>query len=139
MVRQALSIAILFYSVLRCFPLDDPADSYVFNESRLATVRVTMTTNDFRTMLSSRRAAGPENVHKWVPATVEFDGLVLSNVAMRIKGNNSLGTAPGLEIPYKLDFNRFVPKQDLHGVKMLNLHSFATEYLKLSDFLSYGA
>jgi spore coat protein CotH len=78
--------------------LSDPSDVHVFNEGQISTIKVTLTPENYKIMLSSRTELGPDAVHQWVPVTVEFNELTLSNVAMRIKGNNSLAIK-GLAIP----------------------------------------
>ena len=47
-------------------------DFYVFNESQVALIKVTISPENYRTMLQSRNQLGPEAIHEWVPCDGEF-------------------------------------------------------------------
>lgn len=67
---------------------------------------------------------------KWVPVTIEFNGLRWENVGVRFKGNSTLRTswANGFDrMPFKLDFDEFEDEypearnQRFYGFKQLSL------------------
>jgi spore coat protein H len=63
-----------------------------------------------------------DRIFDYVPATLEWQGQSMFRVGVRYKGNSSYWTArDSLKRPFKLDFNRFVPKQQFFGLKKLNL------------------
>lgn len=63
-----------------------------------------------------------DRIFDYVPATLEWQGQRMFQVGVRYKGNSSYWTArDSLKRPFKLDFNRFVPKQKFFGLKKLNL------------------
>lgn len=71
----------------------------------------------------------PENP-MWVPATIEFDGRIWTNVGVRYKGNSSLTSgwrSGSLKLPLKLDFDEFedeypeINNQRFYGFKQLSL------------------
>ncbi|MBN1189316.1 MAG: CotH kinase family protein [Dehalococcoidales bacterium] len=71
----------------------------------------------------------PENP-MWVPATIEFNGLIWTSVGVRYKGNSSLTSgwrSGSLKLPLKLDFDEFedefaeIENQRFYGFKQLSL------------------
>jgi spore coat protein CotH len=76
--------------------------------------------------------------YAYVRAKVTIDGTTLTDVGLRPKGNSSYTTAQeGIYIPFKLDFNRFVPGQRYLGLTCLNLHNNAFDESRLREHLSY--
>jgi spore coat protein H len=68
----------------------------------------------------------------WVPADIEFDGNVWTNVGIRFKGNSSLMSTWGsgnYKMPFKLDFDEFeddypeIDNQRFYGFKQLSFSS----------------
>lgn len=70
---------------------------------------------------------------------VTFDGITVNDVAVKLKGNSSYNNN-FMKKSMKIDFNEYVPGQDIDGLKKLNLNnvfkdpSFLREKLML-DFL----
>src|SRR3569623_2067143 len=74
----------------------------------------------------------------YVKARAEIDGLTMSDVGLRYKGNSSYdGTARGLKRPMKLDFNRFVPGRKFYGLEAVNLGNNAFDPSLLRETFSY--
>jgi spore coat protein H len=68
----------------------------------------------------------------WVPADIEFDGQVWTNIGIRFKGNSSLMSSWGggiWKLPFKLDFDEFeddypeIDNQRFFGFKQLSFSS----------------
>jgi hypothetical protein len=80
--------------------------SRVFDETRVAQIRVTVSTNDYLAM-QKRIGTGYFSDFPYVPADVQFDDITLTNVAVRIKGH------AGSQWPWslKFDFNLYQPGQ----------------------------
>lgn len=74
----------------------------------------------------------------WVSADVDFNGIILSNIAVRYKGNNTfMESRDTLKKPFKLDLNKFVRGQSILGVSKINLHNMIVDASCMSDTLSY--
>ncbi len=86
----------------------------------------------------------PENP-EWVPATIEFNGLIWTNVGVRYKGNSSLrnGWSRGSQkLPLKLDFDEFedeypeIDDQRFYGFKQLSLSNAFKDSTYMRDALA---
>mgnify|MGYP003341576334 CR=1 FL=1 len=66
--------------------------AHVFDVERVANYRFTMTSASLSKLLASRNA-GLNADHAYVPADIDIDGVTVSNVAVRLKGNSSLSQA----------------------------------------------
>lgn len=74
----------------------------------------------------------------YAKADVECDGIALKNVGLRLRGNSSYNYgANGNKRPLKIDFNRFVPNQKLHGLAAIYLNSNAYDPSLLRETLAY--
>jgi len=112
----------------------------VFDPTRVATIRLSLTESNFFRLTNSAR--------DWVSADFEFDGERITNVAMRLKGDSSRTLAISNNAPYKVDFNRYVAGRRFHGLAMLNLNvmsgvpkirqSGLEEYLSFAAFRDFG-
>jgi hypothetical protein len=109
----------------------------VFDPSRVAVVKFTMTPGDLARMRRFTFPPGGGLEYPYVPANLEFDGQVITNIAVRHKGNSSMGG--GQHPSLKIDFNDFQPGARLDGLKKLNLHNALSETSNLAEFLSYEA
>lgn len=113
--------------------------STLFDTSRVATLALEVEAADLETLRSD--AAQPMGFEDftYVPARLTYAGVVLENVGLRVKGNNSRVTAQGDAVPFKIDTNRYVDKQKLDGQTKLNLHNNVGQAAKMTEYLSYGA
>ncbi len=76
--------------------------------------------------------------YAYVKSTVEIEGETYRDVGLRFKGNSSYNAAlTTYKKPYKLDFNRFVDGQKLHGIGTLNLNNNAYDPSNLRETMSY--
>lgn len=82
---------------------------------------------------------GPRSLHfPWATATLECDGQILTNVALRFKGNSSFnGSRQSLKKPLKLDFNRGAKGRRFFGLKELALGNNVNELAHLREPIAY--
>ncbi|MCI0455857.1 MAG: CotH kinase family protein, partial [Gemmataceae bacterium] len=74
----------------------------------------------------------------WVQGTLEFGDKEYKDVGVRFKGNSTyMFSAQGIKRPLKIDFNRFVKGQKLHGLTMVALGNNAFDPSQLREALSY--
>jgi hypothetical protein len=74
----------------------------------------------------------------YVQADAECDGVALSNIGLRFKGNSSYMIAPALKKPFKLDVNRYDADARLAGLTGINLHNNAMDPTLMREALSYA-
>ncbi len=117
----------------------DPA-SYLFDDQALRTYEVTIAPSDFEKM---NKTALQE---LYVPASLKFEGAVLSPIGVRYKGGDAtLGLCfddsgkricPKLSI--KLDFNEYKAGQKFFGLKHLVFNSNHWDHSLLHERLAYS-
>jgi len=82
----------------------------------------------------------------WVPATIEFEGNIWTNVGIRYKGNSSLTSAwnsGSLKMPFKLDFDEFeddypeIDNQRFFGFQQLSLANGFSDATYLRETVTY--
>src|SRR5882672_4946302 len=77
--------------------------------------------------------------YAYVKAQIKIDGEELHDVGLRMKGNSSYITAATtLHVPFKIDFNRFIPGQHFHGLLTVNLHNNAFDHSQMREHLTYA-
>lgn len=75
----------------------------------------------------------------YVKADLEFEGKKLAAVAVRFKGNSTyMSAAQGLKRPLKIDINRYIEGQNLHGLAMLPLANNAFDVTRIREALGYA-
>src|ERR1043165_7699541 len=90
----------------------------VFDEGRVAQVQIQVAPEYFSQM-RQKIGSGYFSEFQYVPGTFTFDGVTVSNVAVRFKGH----VTPRDPWSFKVDFNRYAEGQKLDGLKKLNLHN----------------
>lgn len=120
------------------------AGASVFDETVVHELRFELSQSDWQSMISeaenSPEYGGPQKTY--FEATMELNGSVLgSPLAIRLKGHSSLLVAAetGHAFPFKVDFNRVDPDQNLDGLGALLLHPNLEGVTSLNEYLSYGA
>src|SRR5206468_6763914 len=74
----------------------------------------------------------------YVRADLEWENLVLNDVAVRYKGNGTFMQSRGsLKRSLKIDLNKFVKGRKLAGVSKLNLHNNVTDASWMNEVLSH--
>ncbi len=75
---------------------------------------------------------------KYVHADLEFDGVILKDVAVRYKGNGTyMGTRGSLKRSFKIDLNKYVKGQKIADQTTLNLHTNITDPSWMNEPLSH--
>ncbi|MCX7912683.1 MAG: CotH kinase family protein, partial [Dehalococcoidales bacterium] len=109
-------------------------DVDIFDTSRVATVRIEMDEKDWQYCLTH---AFEES---YVPANFWLDGELVPFVAVRPKGNSSLGQAVAWNsprLPLAVDFNFFNRARSLHGVKKVFLNNGWSDPTLMREVLAY--
>jgi spore coat protein H len=82
----------------------------------------------------------------WVPCTLEFSGLIWTNVGVRYKGNSSLRSgfqSRSQKLPLKLDFDQFenehpeINNQRFFGFKQLSLSNAFSDNTYMHEAITY--
>src|SRR4029079_3293323 len=74
---------------------------------------------------------------KYVHADLDFEGTTIKNIAVRYKGNGTfIQSRSGPKRSMKIDLDEFDKKQDLAGVKKLNLNTGVTDGSEMNEVLS---
>lgn len=75
----------------------------------------------------------------YVKADMEFEGQKFADVAVRFKGNSTyMSSTQGLKRPLKIDVNRYVEDQSLHGISMLPLANNTFDATRIREALGYA-
>ncbi|MFQ3649649.1 MAG: CotH kinase family protein, partial [Gemmataceae bacterium] len=74
----------------------------------------------------------------WVHGKLRWKEQTFDSVGVRYKGNYTLLAATGLKKSLKVDLNRYVPKQNLDGLKMLNLNNGVSDPFKIREAVTYA-
>ena len=105
-----------------------------FITDRVVTVRIVMEESAWTYCLENPLA------EEYVKADLWYDGELLSNVAVRTKGNSSLRTVAGTgtsRYSLKVDLNFFNAARNLGGVKKLNFNNGFSDPTLIREFMSY--
>jgi len=112
----------------------------LFGKDKVVQIEITLPESELEDMLAN---AMQEEFHV---ADITVDGTRLSNVAVRTKGNSSLfsiagsrGGSSSSRFSFKVDFNEYVGKQSLWGLKKLNLNNCYSDPSYMREYLTYEA
>lgn len=109
-------------------------DEEVFPQDKIIDVKVTMSSDDFQDMLDNA------SQEEYKPASVEYNGTTIDNVAIRTKGNLSLRSVVNSDsdrYSFKIAFDEYIGSQNLHGVTKINLNNNYSDPTYMREFLSY--
>lgn len=115
-----------------------PAPDYdrLFPTDRVLDVALTTTAADWATLM-----ADPLDDALQIPATVTYDGVVVTQVGLSTKGNSSRNSVRAMgsqRYSFKLDLDDRVPGQRLLGVDKLNLHNSFKDPTLLRETIGYA-
>lgn len=97
-----------------------PADHPLFTEDAVHEIYLTFAEANWLEQLQ-QNFLDPEQ--PYMSAKFYWDGLLIDSIGVRFKGNSSYWGYPGTKKPLKLDFNEFVPGQEISGLDKLNLNN----------------
>ncbi len=107
----------------------------IFDKSRVTTVDITLSEKDLENILANPMK---EEV---VSADVVINGEKVENVGFRTKGNMTLRSVAQMDdsdrYSFKIDFDKYVDEQSLHGLKKINLNNNYTDPTQQREYLSY--
>lgn len=107
----------------------------VFDQSRVTSVDITVDEKDWDAMLAS-----PMDETMYA-ADVVINGEKVENVGLRVKGNMTLRSVAQMDsdrYSFKIDFDKYVDEQNLHGLKKMNLNNNYTDPTLMREYLSYS-
>lgn len=105
----------------------DPG-AWLFHEQSIHTFRLTL--SEAATALLQ---ASPTT---WAHGDLEVDGVALTNIGVRLKGNGSFNPIEG-KPSFRLDLDRWVPDQELDGLDELVLNNMWLDPSQVHERLSY--
>jgi spore coat protein CotH len=113
------------------------AEGTLFDPDRVVTVKLAFSDADWQAIIANAKA------EQYYPASLEFDGVVVENVAARTKGNSSLNavanpTDPRHRYPFKVDLNAYVAGQKLRGNNKFVLNNGMKDPTLLREHMAYG-
>lgn len=109
-------------------------DEVVFPKEKVVDVKITIDEEDFQDMLDN----ASDEAYK--TATVEYNGVKLTNVAIRTKGNLSLRSVVNSDsdrYSFKLSFDEYISSQTLYGLTKINLNNNYSDATYMREFLAY--
>lgn len=117
----------------------------VYEENQVLNIEISITADGWKAMQPTRpeRSFGQApirqaNSFSYVSADIKVDGTTFSNVGLRFKGNSSYqSSSSGFKRPFKIDTNRFVKGQKLHGRTKLNLSNAFLDSSYMKEKLGY--
>ena len=147
--RDWLSVSLLLVfgfcsgASLQAASRSDDSGSSLYDPKHLLEIKVTMDPSDWMELRLQHpdrlgqmqgRDSNPEP-YTMFRAKVAIDGIELSNIGIRKKGN--LGSVVSHRPSLKLDFNQFSKKQHFQGVKGLTLNNNHQNPATLHQFIAY--
>ncbi|MDR7315822.1 CotH kinase family protein [Brevibacillus nitrificans] len=108
----------------------------VFDQSKVTTVDISVDEADFKKMLENPL---DEVMYS---ADVVINGEKVENVGFRTKGNLTLRSVAQMDdsdrYSWKIDFDKYVDEQNLHGLKKLNLNNNYSDPSQMREYLAYS-
>lgn len=114
---------------------DSTIGNKVFDDMILHEIVVNMSPDDRTKMLDEAWA------EEYFQAEFSFDGELVGNVGIRVKGDGSIEEAMasgGNAFPFKIDFNRYEPNLEFDGLTKINLHTELNLSSVVYEYLSYS-
>ena len=117
----------------------------VFEDNQVLDIEISITDQNWQTMQPSQpdRSFGQGgmksgNHYEYVQADIKVNGTIFSKAGLRFKGNSSYkSSSRGYKRPFKIDTNRFVKGQKLHGRTKLNLSNAFLDASYMKEKLGY--
>ncbi|WP_083496971.1 CotH kinase family protein [Brevibacillus choshinensis] len=143
-VASVAFLLVIFIVVMGVFPklgvtIREQGQSYVtdvFDQSKVTTVDITIDEADLTKMLENPLE------EKMYSADVVVNGEKVENVGLRTKGNLTLRSVAQMEdsdrYSWKIDFDKYVDEQNLHGLKKLSLNNNYSDPSQMREYLSYS-
>ncbi len=115
---------------------DEPDYDSIFNFDEVHEIRFTIEEEDFSVMQDYIQSEGQVDP-SYVPSTMEFDGTVYEDIAVRYKGNSSLHGNEGIKKSLRVDVN-YYSDQNLMGVQEFVLNCNFRDPSQLREAIGYS-
>ena len=112
----------------------------VYHENHVVEIDISLTKEAWESMEPKRqgRGRGSESGFTYAKANLVIDGERFEDAGLRFKGNSSYRfSSGGFKRPLKIDTNRFVKGQKLHGRTKLNLSNAFLDSAFMKEKLAY--
>ena len=117
---------------------DDAFWNAVYEEHRVLEMDITLTQEAWESMQPASNQRRSDSSYSYVKADISVDGQAFDDAGLRFKGNSSYRFAQGgYKRPLKIDMNRFVKGQKLHGRTKLNLSNSFLDSAFMKEKLAY--
>ncbi len=114
--------------------LEEKLDELVFPKDKVIDVKVTIDEAALQDILNH---AAAEEIK---PASVEYNGIRLTNIGFRTKGNLSLMSVVNSDsdrYSFKLHLDEYISSQTLYGVRSINLNNSYSDPTYMREVLAY--
>ena len=107
----------------------DVDDSWIFSHDRVHSLEIELPPSSWEGLRAAPR--------EYVPGSIVFDGYEVEDVGVRIRGK--LGSFRNIDSKPKLrvDFNRYVPGRQFHGLEAMSLNASLTDCSYVKEPLIY--
>ncbi|WP_240733132.1 CotH kinase family protein [Jeotgalibacillus sp. S-D1] len=129
LMASAVMIFLLFVRALTANAEETP----IFNKEEISEVNIVIDESDFEDMLENPLE------EEYKQATVNYNGIEISNTGVRVKGNSTLMSVANSEsdrYSFKLNFNKYI-EQDLDGFTKINLNNNFADPSYMREYLTY--
>lgn len=112
----------------------------IYQENHVVKIDISLTKEAWESMEPKRqgRGRGSDSGFTYVKANISIDGESFQDAGLRFKGNSSYRfSSRGFKRPFKIDTNRFVKGQKLHGRTKLNLSNAFLDSAYMKEKLAY--
>jgi spore coat protein CotH len=110
-----------------------PFNAFITDE--VVKVEIDLSQDDWQSIINDPTA------EEYKPATIEYNGIKVENIAFRTKGNSSLSAVArdpdSIRYSFKADINYYDDQQKLLGLKKLNFNSIYSDPSMMREVLSY--
>ena len=118
----------------------------IYNDNHVLQIEMKVSRESWETMQPKRannaRGKGrfnSANEFDYAKAEITIDGQLFFDAGLRFKGNSSYRSSrASLKKPFKIDTNRFITGQKLHGRTKLNLSNAFLDPAYMKEKLAYG-
>jgi len=114
----------------------EPSYAHFFTEGEIHTINIDIDTEDWGAMLADATA------EEYYEADITVDGVMLSDVAFRTKGNmtlESVARSDSDRYSFKINAGKYVDDQTLDGLDEFVLNNMYTDASYMREYLSYQA
>lgn len=106
-----------------------------FDEDKVIDIHITLDDADYKDILQNPLA------EEYKEAEIIVDGVKVTSVGLRTKGNSSLNSVARTEsdrYSFKVDFSQYIRTQSLSGLTKLNLNNSFSDPSFMREYLSYS-